>query len=326
MQQETATDIKTYFPKTINEYDDKTIYELIPNSESKTIEYDDKTRTAYDITSKKYRKLNTNFVYTVSSKKINSKITDRWNLKKFGDETNTQLNNNSNTNDIEDVFMNYNSEIFKSHQSRKYIRDNIINPNSNERERIATISKKDDKVYENVVNSLNIKDINNLDNMLYVDRNSKNNKDCNNIFVNAEYKTIICRKCNGNHYTINCVIINIVAEKPLELKTDAKKIYIPKSIANKGNGSSGNNERGDENKNIALYISGFDENTNYDDLRDWISENIGNNKFKLIYKNMRDNAIIKFNDKLYADDALVKLNKTKFNYTIILAEWAKSIV
>ncbi len=319
---------RVFFPDSIKEYDNTELYEYVEGSYNKTIDYDAEKKMAYDIISRKYKKKQPlhelenkstpmqNIYYTVSTKKINDKITARMNLKKFGDElTNPQGINQQDGDD--EVYMNYNSEVFKSHKSQQFIKNNLINKT----ERIATLSKKDDKEYEKIVN--NIKQTEKMeitDNMLYVETK-------NNIILNTQQKNIICRKCNGNHYTINCLIINIVADKPIELK---KKIYMPRqkmlpdrSNTNNLETSNGNIIPLQQQSNMAVYISGFDEYTNYDDLREWISNTIGNDRFKLIYKIRKDNAIIKFGNEMVAQDAIAKLNKNKFHYTIILAEWAK---
>lgn len=251
-------------------------------------------------------------------------VLGRRQLPKFGQAKNDK----EYVNNEENVFLEYNPEIFKSKKSKKTLENMLINKCNKEK---IKVSEDNQKKFDSLIMNL------------YDDL--KKNEDIDKKVIQNNLKFIIDNK-NGN------LSNNNLNNKNIENKTDVKQNsivniinlsggYVPPHLRKTANTSNKSNTSSNKEKiekvnnkkykideeNKVLRLSNIPEELTENDVIDWLYKfNI--KKVKVFIPKCKktgktkDYCFINFYSKYEADNALQTLNKKKFDYCLVNVEYS----
>lgn len=261
-------------------------------------------------------------------------ILGRRQIPKFGQAK----NNKEYINNEENVFMEYNPEIFKSKKSKKTLENMLINKFNQEK---IKVSEENKKKFDNLVFNL-------YDNL-------KKDSELNTKVLQNNLKFILDHK-NDNLLNNNLKDKNIENNKSIKNNTQKnnnsiKNIinleggYVPPHLRKKSNSNNtfntSNNKmteikkdnsnykkyKVDEEKKV-LRLSNIPEELNESDVLDWLytfkikKVKVFIPKCKRTNKS-KDYCFINFQSKYEAENALKTLHKQKFDYCLVNVEYSK---
>jgi hypothetical protein len=255
-------------------------------------------------------------------------IQARSELPKFGNWLNDPNYENPTT-IADNTFIEYNPEILKSRKSRKHIETMLSDPFNVDKIKVKT---EDENELNKIVNG--------------VYNNIKNKYDSSTLNYNLKYITSdylnTPKWCESKKKVL-------IKPKPIKNKGTGVGAFIPRFARNRNNGDSqteiidlntNSNDSGkfiprykrdqdddkDKSKSVRLY--GFPDEADYNDIKQWIYPfRVGRHKLTVPRDRVtglpRGYCFLNFNFDDDVQDCIDKLDKQKYDYTIIKAEVSK---
>lgn len=314
----------TFFSK----YDDRNLFKFLGEEYIYEINETIKIQYLEDINTKKTIKRTIRIPGNLKKWQVEN-ILERRNFKKFG----KAIHDKEQQNNEDNVFMEYNPELLKSKKSKKVLENILINKFNTEKIKCSECNEKE---LENIISNLY--------------QNLKKNNDNNILKENYDFifdKNVNSKKDNDpQQSTKNKNIENIsnisggYIPPHLRKNKEGDKEPDKQESINTNNSSSNNNKNINhrdtrtkkykiDEQNKVIRLSNIPSDLKEDEILDWLySKNINVKKIKLSLpkdrktKKSRDFCFINFQSKYEAEQSIDKLNKQKFEYCLVNAEYS----